>query len=304
MKRVRLIVLIAAVAVLGAACAAVPDAAVVNETGITDADVLGLRTAEVGTSTVAEQFRSDLTTLIVGQATLDAAEEQYGITGLDTDEGREAFVTTASQEELSIITNVATNPDLTEFAVDVVTTQLAVRSAVQEALASDPEVLETVWENDQALLIEVCPRHILTATEAEATAARERVLAGEDFGTVADEVSLDTFSPGGELPCPSNPADYVEPFSTVTATAPIGEITLPFESQFGWHVVIVDSREFPQTYEEFAEDAARWVPAAVISGAWSNWRDRALGDAEISVRSQIGTWFPQGDGILPPPKSP
>ena len=304
MNRIRLIVLVAALAIVGAACSAAPHAAVVNDTSIADDDVYALRTAEIGATAAGEQFRSDLTTLIVGQVTIDAAAEQYGITGLDTDEGREAFLATATEQELSIITNVTSNPELTDFAVDVVTTQLAVRSAVQEALASDPAVLEEVWEEDQALLIEVCPRHILTATEEEADAARDRVLAGEDFSAVADEVSLDTFSAGGELPCPSNPAAYVEPFATVTATAPVGEVTLPFETQFGWHIVVVDSREFPQTYEEFAADATRWVPADVIAGAWTNWRDDALGAAEIVVRSQIGTWFPQGDGILPPPKSP
>ena len=130
------------------------------------------------------------------------------------------------------------------------------------------------------------------------------MLAGEDFGAVADELSLDTFSPGGQLPCPSSPSSFVEPFASVVASAPVGETTLPLQTEFGWHVVLVDSREGPESFEEFAEDAQRWIPIVELNQAYIAWRDEALGRAAIVVRSQIGTWFPQGDGILPPAESP
>lgn len=117
-------------------------------------------------------------------------------------------------------------------------------------------------------------------------------------------MSLDTFSPGGALPCPSSPTNYVEPFATVVATAPVGELTEPFETEFGWHVVRVDSREFPESFEAFAAEPERWLPQTVIEAAWANWRDEVVGRSSIIVRSQIGTWFPQADGIIPPPASP
>ena len=263
-----------------------------------------LRTAPVGETVNGEQFRGDLTTLIVAQAMVDAAEEDYGITGLDTDEGRAAYLAQAPQSELDIVASIGTNAELGEGATDVVTSQLAVRAAVAEELANDPEILLRVWQEQQNLLISVCVRHIVVPDQAEAQAAYDRVAAGEAFSDVADEVSRDEISPGGQLGCPAHPADYVEPFATVAATTEVGVVTEPFETEFGWHILIVDERTFPASYEEFVADASRWVPDAVVQGAWSNWRDEALSRAEISVRSQIGRWFARGDGILPPPDSP
>jgi hypothetical protein len=286
------------------ACSSAHVAATVGGTDITDGEVTGLRTAEVGSTTEGGQFRGDLTTLIIGRATLLAAEEDYGITGLDTPEARDAWLAQATPQELDVVANVAANPELTDLAVEIVTTQLMVRDAVIDAIAADEELLLRVWQERQRELIEVCPIHILVATEAEAAEARDRVLAGEDFASVADEISLDTSSRGGALPCPSLPVAYVEPFATVVASAPVGEVTDPFETEFGWHIVIVESRESPASYEEFASESQRWIPADALAGEWANWRDGAVERAVVIVRSQIGRWFPEGDGILPPPTSP
>lgn len=301
--RTRIAAAAAAAAIALSACSSADVAATVGGTDITDGDVTGLRTAEVGSTADGGQFRGDLTTLIVGRATLLAAEEDFGITGLESPEARDAWLARATPQELDVVANVAANPALTDMAVDEVTTQLMVRDAVIDAIAASEELLQRVWQERQQELIEVCPAHILVATEAEAVEARERVLAGEDFASVAGEVSLDT-TPGGALPCPSFPGAYVEPFATVVATAPVGEVTGPIETEFGWHIVIVESREAPASYEEFVSESQRWIPADALAGEWTIWRDGAVERAVVVVRSQIGRWFPEGDGILPPPTSP
>lgn len=302
-RRIRLALLVAGAAALITACSG-DYAATVNGEVITNDEVLSLRTTEVTERVQGEQFRGDLTTLIVIEAEIQGAEEDFGITGLDSPQAREAWLADAGDAELNVVTGVATNPELSETAVDAVTTQLMLRDLVSEALIQDEELLLEVWQERQPQLVEVCPSHILVRTRAEAEDARDRVLAGEDLAAVADEVSLDTFSPGGALPCPSSPTDYVEPFATVVATAPIGELTEPFETEFGWHIVLVDSREFPESFEAFATDPGRWIPQTVVDGEWVTWRDGVVAEAEIIVRSTIGTWFPQADGILPPPASP
>jgi hypothetical protein len=308
-RRIRIAALLAAAAMTVSACAGATVAANVNGSHITDDEVLGIRAAgavedgDAGT-VQGEQFRNDLNRLIVIQSTIDAAEEDFGITGLETTAARDAWLAEASPEELSVIDSVASNPDLSDAAVELVTVQLMVRSAVMEAMAIDPETLSQIWQDEQELLINVCPRHILVATQDEAEAARQRVLAGEDFSAVADEISLDPVSVGGQLECPSNPTRYVEPLATVFATAPVGEVTLAFQSDYGWHIAIVDQREGPATYEDFIADTDRWLPDSVLAGRWTIWSNDALERADISVRSQIGRWFPQGDGVLPPPASP
>ena len=303
-SRIRLAVLVAGAALALSACAAADYAATVNDVGISDADVIGLRTGEPEGRTEGEQFRGDLTTLIVIEAEVQGAAADFGITGLDTPEARATWLAQAGDAERNVVEGVASNPELTDSAVEAVTTQLMVRDAVSAALVRQEELLLRVWQEQQPSLVEVCPSHILVGSEEEAQEARDRVVAGEDFAAVADEVSLDTFSPGGALPCPSSPTNYVEPFATVVATAPVGELTEPFETEFGWHVVRVDSREFPESFEAFADEPERWLPQTVIEAAWANWRDDVVGRSSITVRSQIGTWFPQADGIIPPPASP
>jgi hypothetical protein len=303
-RRFRIALLVASLAVLAASCANSSVAAEVNGTPITDADVLGVRSGDVGAVIAGDRFRSDLTTLIIAQATLDAAEEDFGISGFDTPEARDTWLATgATEQDIALVDSISANADLTDSAVDLVTTQLMVRSAILDALAQDPDILMSIWDDAQGSLVDVCARHILVGTEEEADAARERVLAGEDFGVVADEVSLDS-APEGVLPCPTNPASFVEPFATVVSTQEIGEIGEPFQTQFGWHVAVVDSREGPTSYEEFAADPRRWAPDTAFTNAFGMWSDAALARTEVTVRSQIGEWFPQGDGVLPPPASP
>lgn len=303
-SRIRFAVLIAATAMALAACAGADTAATVNDEAITDSEVFELRTAEPELRAQGELFRNDLSTLIVIEAEVQGAEADFGITGLETPEAREAWLAEASPGELEFISGVAANPELTQSAADAVTTQLMVRDAVTAELVQDEEFLRDVWAQDDGSLVRVCPKHILVATEEEASDARDRVVAGEDFAAVADEVSLDGGSPGGALPCPSSPTVYLEPFSTVVATAPVGELTEPFATDFGWHIVIVESREAPESFEELAADPQSWLPQVLIDAAWSAWRDEVVGRSDIVVRSQIGRWFAQGDGILPPPASP
>ena len=143
--------------------------------------------------------------------------------------------------------------------------------------------------------------HILTETRREAEPARDRREAGEDFSMVAGEVSLDTQSPGGVLPCPSLASSFVAPFGVTTATAPLGEIVGPIQTQFGWHIIIVDDRVAPSSVEELREDPTRFIDPSTVSDLWVLWLDAAVRDSDIWVASQVGRWVPEADGILPPP---
>ncbi len=303
--RTRIAVLIALLALVLAACGGANVAATVNGKDVLDADVLALGVAmPEGSSVGGEVFRSLLTNTIFTESIVTAAESEFGAENLGARSTVDAFIANASPGDLNILQSIASNPQLSDDAVDLVATQLLVRSIVKESIANTPEYLQGVWQNNQDLLIQVCARNIIVPTEQEAQAARDRIDAGEDFSAVADEVSIDTQSPGGVLPCPVNPSVYVEPFSSVVATGPVGELVGPIETDFGWHVVLVDSRESPGSLSELAEDPLRWIPGDLLDAAWSNWLNDAVGNADINVRSQIGTWYPPVDGILPPPASP
>ncbi len=301
----RLTILLVLLGLVLAACGGANVAATVNGVDLVDGEVLALAERSGDESvTDAEGFRNLLTNAILTEAMVTAAEDEFGLENLDSEESVDAFITGASPDDLGILQSVSDNPGLSEAAVDLVAKQLLVRSTVKGQIALDTEFLEGVWQDDQNLLIQVCARHILVGSEQESQIVRERLEAGEDFAALAAEVSLDVQSPGGVLPCPVNPSVYIEPFSSVVATAPVGELVGPVETQFGWHIIVVDSREFPQSLDELAADPTRWIPSEILDAEWSNWLNSAVGDADIAVRSQIGMWYSPVDGIRPPPPSP
>jgi len=92
-------------------------------------------------------------------------------------------------------------------------------------------------------------RQILVGTESEASATRLRVLGGEDFASVAREVSTDsaTRSAGGLMPsvvqgdgAPGAGMDaaFIERIREWKA----GEVTDPLRSDRGWHVVLIEEK--------------------------------------------------------------
>jgi len=72
-------------------------------------------------------------------------------------------------------------------------------------------------------------------------AARNRVLKGENFATVAAEVSTipSAKEDGGELGW-LKPFRYVYVFENAVYTTPVGGVSEPFRSPYGWHIAYVE----------------------------------------------------------------
>ena len=109
-------------------------------------------------------------------------------------------------------------------------------------------------------------RHILltpNALQDDATVRqrleeiRERVLAGEDFAAFASSVSEDPSSAveGGDLDW-LGPGATVPEFEAVMNELDEGEISEPFQSQFGWHIVQVLGRRQVDASEEMLRQRA------------------------------------------------
>ena len=91
------------------------------------------------------------------------------------------------------------------------------------------------------------PSEIMTSQQAQELAAtlKKRALSGEDFAELAREYSKDIGSAqeGGDLGWAS-PGQMVPAFETVMATTAKGDISEPFESPFGWHILqVLDRRD-------------------------------------------------------------
>jgi peptidyl-prolyl cis-trans isomerase D len=102
---------------------------------------------------------------------------------------------------------------------------------------------------------QVWARHILVADEATANTVRARLVAGEDWNTVASELSTDTSNKdiGGDLGWFGK--GVMDPaFETAAFSLSIGEISQPVQSSFGWHIIqVIDHATRPLTASEFTQ---------------------------------------------------
>ncbi len=117
-----------------------------------------------------------------------------------------------------------------------------------------------IMQQTKARHILLKPSEIRTPDQTRELAAklRERVLAGEDFGKLAKEFSEDlgSQSEGGELGW-VNPGQMVPEFEKVMAQTANGEVSAPFESNFGWHILQVEDRRTQDLSDEMRRNQAR-----------------------------------------------
>jgi len=119
--------------------------------------------------------------------------------------------------------------------------------------ASGFHILKLASSSNKAEMVtQTHARHILIRTSADISDddAREslldlkqRIEQGEDFADLANEYSEDPGSKikGGDLGW-ANPGTFVAEFERVMASLANGEISDPFKSQFGWHLMQVLER--------------------------------------------------------------
>jgi parvulin-like peptidyl-prolyl isomerase len=110
------------------------------------------------------------------------------------------------------------------YAVNILRDKL-----MAEVTKDTPHTQEQVWA-----------RHILVADLATAQAVEARLAKGEDFATVAKEVSTDTGSgaKGGDLGW-FGKGTMVPEFEAAAFSQKVGEIGQPVKSQYGYHIIQV-----------------------------------------------------------------
>ena len=299
----RLLLLIAALGLVLAACGGSSStAATVGGTDISTGDVDGLFYEAEEEFSDAE-FAGYLSTLIQWEAIEQRADDELGFVATDD-------AVAAEVDSILVETGYAGDPEafsaaqnVSEGGLDQYATQLLIEDAVSDVLIGSvvmPTLDDAQAEIDAHPLeyTQVCASHILVETAEEAQVVEARLDAGEEFSVVAIEVSVDTGSgaAGGSLGCAS-PASYVPEFAEVTMTAPIGEVTDPVESEFGFHLIVVDDRT-----EATAEDVQSLMGDRALFDAVDQWLLDSIANADVIVVEQYGTWVtdptPQ---VVPPP---
>ena len=140
-----------------------------------------------------------------------------------------------------------------------------------------PKALENMYKKMYAPKEQVKVRHIVVATEQEANNVLKRLKKGEDFVKIANEVSLDKSSDGGDVGffTKGSFGKEFKDFETMAFNTKKGRYAKkPVKSPMGYHIIKVEERNktVPPSYDD--DTVKSNVEAKFISEA----RDRIVKD--------------------------
>ena len=146
----------------------------------------------------------------------------------------------------------------------------------------------TMVEQTRARHILVSPNQLTTDEEAleKAKQLRARLEAGEDFTALAKAHSDDRGSAmqGGDLGWIS-PGQMVPEFEEMMNSLAKDELSVPFRSEFGWHVMqVTDRRKYDGTAEVERVKAREALVARKREEAFQEWQRRLRSEAYVELR--------------------
>jgi len=134
----------------------------------------------------------------------------------------------------------------------------------------------------------ISPNEVLDdqAAEAKIRGIRARIVGGDDFAAVARAVSDDPGSKaeGGDLGW-SGPNTYAPEFQKLADTLPEGQLSEPFRTRFGWHVLEVLGRRTQDTTEDVQRNqAALAIRNSKLGEETELWARRLRDQAFVEIR--------------------
>jgi len=155
--------------------------------------------------------------------------------------------------------------------------------------------------NDRVMINQVLSRHILIRTNAvrsdeqvrqDLASLRSRIVNGEDFAELARAHSEDpgSGSKGGELGW-SDPNAYAPEFRDVINSISVNEISEPFKTQFGWHILqVMDTRKHDNSETARRTQARDFIRQRKLSEETELWlrqlRDESYVENRLTTDSQ------------------
>jgi len=314
-RRLPPLVALVLVALVGGACAGSPaDAATVGDSAISidqlERDMVlfefltGLSGAPCGTPapfesqdaacarfTLSNDIREELTKAYAADHDLavEATVVNDAITQLETNLGGaetlDGRLTEAGLERA----------DLRRLAERVLLVNVVQEAVVEERV--DEETLRAQYEEQLGAFTNLEVAHILVDDEVEAERIADE-LTPQTFGQVARRESIDPGSaPNGGSLGTYTEAEFLAQFDADFVAAVIelepGEISGPVETQFGWHVIQMVSREVA-TFEDVEEQ----LRAGSAGQVFQDWMLEQLDSTEIDVNPRFGRLDPETGEVV------
>jgi peptidyl-prolyl cis-trans isomerase SurA len=151
-------------------------------------------------------------------------------------------------------------------------------------------------DSGPVMVEQIHARHILmrpnevqddATTRQRLAAIRDRVLAGEDFGALASVTSEDpgSASRGGDLGWTS-PGTFDPEFESVLSGLKENEISEPFRTQFGWHIVqLLGRRTHDQSDELHRQKVLTALRESKVDEETELWLRRLRDEAYVEIRN-------------------
>jgi hypothetical protein len=142
----------------------------------------------------------------------------------------------------------------------------------------------------KASLAKSCPSgryvsHILVADLATAQSLKQQLDGGANFAKLAAANSTDTGSAqqGGSVGCLA-PGSFVKEFQQVASTQPIGVVSDPVKTKYGYHLILVSNK----------------ASASDTSAATLSLLLQIVRRAHVDVDPRYGTWDAKNGRLVPP----
>ena len=142
--------------------------------------------------------------------------------------------------------------------------------------------------------------HILITSEEAVRAAEGELAAGDDFEQVAAKHSTDAQSAerGGGIGCIEG-QQIDATFAAAAAATPIGAVSAPVQTQYGWHIIKVDDVEAAQSFDEVKST----LRDRITQQEGFSTLQKLIAKAKVKVASRYGRWVVKdGVGSVEPPK--
>ncbi|MFS8524113.1 MAG: peptidylprolyl isomerase [Limnochordales bacterium] len=167
---------------------------------------------------------------------------------------------------------------------------LTIRALIASEIVVTDEEVRQVFDANPAQFARqemVRARHILVDTREQAEALRAQILDGADFAQLAREHSTDPGSGpnGGDLGWFGRGV-MVAPFEEAAFALPVGRVSEPVETAFGFHLILVEERqeaEEPAFTDEVAELIRTALVDQKVEQRWGPWLQALRTGADVEI---------------------
>ena len=224
--------------------------------------------------------------LLRADAPLPTPEASSDLTG--TAEVTATLPVTTSAPVTASVAATATTPVTATTAVTGNVATTATTVAASAAVTNAAALTSTVAATGTVAAEELAGPRDEAATLALAEALRARILAGEDFAELARQYSDDPGSgaEGGDLGWFGR-GQMVPVFEEAAFSLPIGQVSEPIKSDFGYHLIEVLERDTERPKEESALANER-------AQAYESWLQAQLASDQVERTSTLQDMLPTG----------